>query len=166
MPYVARPFWNVSFGFIDNNDNVATCSTKLPGDLTLAEVETRVTALAAALQAVSDASVRDANISRTYVQDTPTPAVATSEVERKLIIPMGTDLEPNAVTMEVPSPVFSLEIDGTDVVNQATPSLVTLVGLLTAGALGPGDGSITYYGADITRSGPAYIAHRRRSRRR
>ena len=166
MAFVPRPYWNINFGFRDNNEKVASVSTKVPGALTEAEVTTRVTALAAALQAVSDAAIFTATIEKGFVNDTPPTPPTSSEVERKLNIPLGTALVENATSMEVPSPLFSLEIDGTDIVDQTDPLLVTLLGLLTAGALGPGDGSVTYYGDDITRAGAPVITHRNRRAKR
>lgn len=166
MALVRRPSWQVSFGFIDNNENVARVSTRLPGDLTAAEVDTRVTALGAALQAVSDARLFTADASISYLEDAPVAITPTSEVERKLRIPLGTADFPNATEVEVPSPIFTLEINGTDVVDPANAALVTLIGLLTQGSVGPGNGSVTYYGADITQAGQPVIVHRNRRPRR
>lgn len=166
MALVRRPSWVVGFGFIDNNENVARVSTRLPATLTAAEVDTRMVALGAALQDISDARLFTADATLSYFEDAPVAITPTSEVERKLVIPLGTEDTPNATEMEVPSPRFTLEIDGTDVVNPADADLVVLLGLLTAGSIGPGNGSVTYYGADITRAGRPVIRHRNRRARR
>lgn len=155
--------WLVNLTFQDNNGKVASTGGYLPGALTLAEVNTRLTAFAAALSAVSDAVVVNGQISRLYIEPNPVAPPASSEVERKLVIPLGTANEkPGVSSIEVPSPIFGLEVAGTDVVNQTNAALVTLVTLLTEGSIGPGNGFVTYYGDDITRAAAAYISHRNR----
>lgn len=164
MAFVPRAYWDVNLTFVDNNDKGGYCSFKLPGTLLIAEAQGVATAVAGAMQAVSDAALTEMSISRSYVNDAPPVAPATSEVERKLRIPLGTDEFPEVTSIEVPSPAFTLEVNGTDVVDVTTPAVAALVDLLTEGSLGPGNGLITYYGADITRAGTPYVTHRNRKR--
>lgn len=158
--------WSVTFMHKDNNGKYASWATRLPGTLSLAEVETRINALYAAVTALSDAPVVNAYASRSWGEDTPVAAPASSEVERKLRIELGTNEFNSVSSVEVPSPIFGIEISGTDVVDLQHPAVATFVNLLIAGSLGPGNGSVTYFGEDLTRASAPIVVHRKRKGRK
>lgn len=165
MAIIPAPFWRVTFVFGDNNGKTAACGVAYPASLAYADVATSAGNLAADLDAISDAVLLNYQISTQFVEDAPAAAPATSEVERKLLIPLGTSLTPNATSIEVPSPVFGIEVNGTDVVDSTNPLVDALLDELTRGLLTPGNGPVTYYGADITRAGTPTIVHRTRRAR-
>lgn len=157
--------WSAYFSFRDNNDRTSGTGVDYPGDLTEAEVTAAATALATDLQAISNASLEVMIITRRLINDTPPVPAPESEVERKLRFELGTALRRNVSSMEVPSPVFSIEQVGTDAVDPANPLVAALISELTAGLLLPGNGPITYYGEDITRAEAPRIKHRATGRK-
>lgn len=152
--------WTAWFSFRDNNDRISGTGVDYAGDLTELEVTTAATALAADLQAVSNASLEAMVLTRRLVNDAPPVPAPESEVERKLRFELGTALRRNVSSVEVPSPVFTIEQVGTDAVDPANPLVAALISELTSGLLLPGNGPITYYGADITRADSPRIKHR------
>lgn len=166
MAPVARPRWEVSYTFRDNNDKTSAVNVYFPEALDYAGVLAAANSLAVDMQDVSNASIIGWRISRSVVENAAPAAPPESEVERKLRIPLGTVEFENASSMEVPSPVFSLEQPGTDVVASGNLLLVQLVNSLTNGGLGGGNGITTILGEDITRAGVATIVHRTRKARR
>lgn len=154
--------WQHSYTFIDNNRNTAVVGHNSPGALTYAEALALSDAFATALQAVSNARLDAFSVTKPYVNDDPDPAPAESEVERKLVIPLLTSIRGVTSKMEVPSPIFELEVAGTDYVDQANPLLLALVDLLVNGQLGLNNGPVTNQGTDITDAKAPYIRHRTR----
>ena len=154
--------WNVTVSFKDNNDKIGVTGFRLPGNLLLSEAQGVATAVGNAMQAVSDAALIDLQLTYAFVNDAPPVPPATSEVERKLRIPLGTARFEDVTAIEVPSPAFTLEVNGTDVVDVTTPAVTALVDLLTEGSLGPANGLVTYFGEDITRAGTPFVMHRNR----
>lgn len=165
MAFVSPDAWNVTFTFQDNNENSAPAEVKYPATGLFADVQGDADTYAAAFQAVSDAALVSYNISRTYVNDAPPVPPASSEVERKLYIPLGTATRRRAASVQVPSPIFALDQNGTDIALPTNAALIALIDLLTNGRLGPGNGIVTVYGDDITRAGAAVIRHRTRKPR-
>lgn len=166
MALVADDVFSVSFAFRDNNGKLAACSVYYPGTLPYGDVVTAATALAADLQAISNAALVGINISGGLTEDAPITPQPESEVERKLRIPLGTAIRENASSVEIPSPVFSIETPGTDVVSPTNLLLSAVLAELTLGELGAGNGIVTAYGDDITRAGVATVVHRSRRPRR
>lgn len=162
MALVAYPYWSVEYRFVDNNNNSATTGVNFPIALTLAEVQNAATQVANRLVALSDAVLVSYTITTGYREDAAIAPPDSSEVERKLVIPLNTALRQGATKLEVPSPIFGLEVDGTDVVDPANPALQSLLDWLVNGAVGEENGPITYYGAGITSAGTPYIRHRAR----
>jgi hypothetical protein len=130
--------------------------------MALVDVETSAENLAAALDAISSAQLESYGILRQYRENAPVAPAAESEVERKLRIELGTATRLAVSSMEVPSPIFTIEIAGTDVVNPADAAVVNLLDELTNGLLTPGNGIVTWFGADITRASTPVIIHRNR----
>lgn len=164
MARTAENVWLVSYTFRDNNNKTATCGVSYAGAMTFAEVELAAEALAVDLDAISSAALDRYGIVRRYVEGTPATPPADSEVERKLIVSLGTATHRGVSSIEVPSPVFTIEINGTDVVDPANALVTALISELTAGLLLPGNGPVTWFGADLTRAEPPYIDHRNRDK--
>lgn len=155
------------FGFIDNNRKQSTTGLYLPSGQTLAYYDGYVQALAAALDALSNAGVQVASYNRGYFDALIDPTVLPpeSEVERKLVLLFGTDNRYVSVKMEVPSPVFTLEADNTDEVNPADPAVAALADLVINGGVGFENGAVAAAGSQITTLQRAYISHRYRKPR-
>lgn len=166
MALVQRPVWDLTVTWQDNNNNTATSSVSLPGSLSFAEVQASTNLLVGAMNSVSDALVSSYAITRTTVEDAVLAPPPSSEVERKLYIPLGTSQFAKASSLTVPSPIFGLEIAGTDIIDETNGAWTVLRDLLISGLIGPGNGFSTYFGEDITRTGTPYIVHRKRSPRR
>lgn len=160
--------WVMSVSMRDNNGKVATFSLYFASDQTVAEMDSNVLALYNQLPTVSDAQVAAISYMRQFVEMGPINPAATSEVERKLVIPLGTaNALPGVTSVEIPSPIFGLEAPGTDViVPQPATGLGDLVLFLTSGLATPGNGPQTYYGEDLTRVGTITVQHRRRKPRK
>lgn len=166
MALVDRGIWQVNFTFQDNNDKTATVGVAFPGATIFADLLNDVAALATDLAAISDAALVSYTMTRIFNEDTdPTPP-ASSEVERKLLIPLNAGAYRNASSMEVPSPVFTIEQDGTDVPLASSAALLALIDQLTQGRLAPGNGIVTAYGLDITSAGTPTVVHRNRAARK
>lgn len=158
--------WSVTYMFKDNNNKFATCSIDYAAALTQVEAEAAAAALATDLQNISNAELVSYTMLRQWVEDAPVAPPAESEVERKLRFSLGTALKPNVASIEVPSPVFTIEVANTDVVDPANPLVTALISELTSGLLLPGNGPVTHYGADITRADNPTIVHRTRAAKR
>lgn len=166
MAFVDTLTWSVNFSFEDNNKKISGTSVRYPVNLSYAQVVAAATALGQDLQDASDASLFAITITKALINDTPVIPGASSEVERKLRIPLGTARRENASSLELPSPVFALEQENTDVVSTSNPLMVPIVTQLTAGLAGPGNGIVTIEAQDITRIGIPVIVHRSRPPRR
>lgn len=166
MAFVAATVWSVTYTFRDNNGKTSSTGVSFPGALSFADLQTAASGLAVDLQDTSDAALVGYTISRSVIQDAPAIPAASSEVERKLYVPLGTATIPAASSITVPSPLFSLESPNTDVVDVANPLMLQLAGSLTLGGGGGGNGVVTNRGEDITRVGAPVIVHRARRARR
>lgn len=165
MALVPDTLWSATYLFRDNNDNRATVSVSFPGLLAYAAVVTAAGELANVMRDVSDAILTGYHISRFFYEDQPQSAATTSEVERKLVMNMGTARRRNASSIEIPSPIFALEQAGSDDVDLANAAYQALVVQLTRGLIGPGNGLVTSSGEDITRVDRGYVSHRYRRRK-
>lgn len=163
-PFNEAPAWVVSFLFEDNNGKVSSTSLAVAGAALFAEVEATADGLAVAMEAISNARLKQYSISKRYDNDVVTIAPPESEVERKLKIPFGTAQFPDVTSLEIPSPVFTIEISGTDIVDAANPLVAAVIDEVITGAAGPGNGWATYYGADLTRAGTPFMMHRNRKK--
>lgn len=166
MAWVPKGNWTVTFSFVDNNGKRGSTSLDYPNNLLLAEVVVSAREIADAMQAVSDASLTYIFFSFTLAQDAPVDAATSSEVERKLFLPLGTALNPSLGSVQVPSPVFALEQPGTDIVAPTAPGMAALIDAILSGAAGTGNGPVTASGLDITRVGTPVVVHRSRRPRR
>lgn len=164
MALIPSGAWEAAVSFRDNNGKTAAVGFYLPAGLTQLEAQGVFTAVANAMGAVSDAAIIGGSLTRAYAQDTPATPPATSEVERKLRIPLDAGIYRNATAVEVPSPAFTHEISGTDVVDVNSPAIAALLDLLAQGSLGPANGLVTYWGADITATGTPFVTHRNRKK--
>lgn len=166
MALVFEGLFNSNFSFIDNNDNVAGTGLWLPAALSFTDVESRYSALATVLTPLSNAKLVSASYAR-IARNVPAAAdpVPESEVERKLELVFGTANPRVTFTQEIPSPVFSLETRGTDVVDPANALLAAYVDEVLNGAIGPNNGAVTYFGTQLTTLLSARIVHRPRRKR-
>lgn len=164
MAFVGAGQWNVTFKFRDNNGKTSLTGLSIDNTILFTDIQTIAAELATRMQAVSDAALVDYDIARNFRNDSPpNPLPNTAEVERRLRIPLSTAEFPNVTGLEVPSASFSLEIAGTDVVDQTNPALVALKNALTnSGGVFASSAVVTYYGEDITAAGDAFIMHRNR----
>ncbi len=152
-----------TYTFRDNNGKESTCSFRLPTGIPVADTVTAAESLVALLTPLSNAALVRYSISRDYFENTPpTPAVE-SEVERKLTMTFraGTG---QTVIVNIPSPIFGLEIPNTDIVNQANPALQALIDAVVNGIGGVqfvsnAESNIVAY------EGPSYIKHVYRRRK-
>lgn len=165
MAFNPDAVWSVSFSFWDNNGNTAGTSVAYPGTRTYTEVSDDALALAALLQAVSDARLRSIYIMRQLRNDDTSPIAATSEVERKLSITMGSTAYPNSTRMEVPSPIFAMEQPRTDAPDPTNAAWVALQAGLVGTALDPGGALTDYRGEPLTEVSRAAFVHRNRKPR-
>jgi hypothetical protein len=150
MAFVQAPTWNVTFSFIDNNLNYATMSFNLPGTLDAAGAQAAATGLSAALVPISNAKLDKWVLSRSTYSDAPAPA-AESEVERKLMLTFEDATGRFKSSIQVPSPVFTIEQYGTDAVNPANALVAAVVAAVTNGGVGGGNAAIAFSGADLVR---------------
>lgn len=162
-PWTANPTFDVVYTFEDNNGAVSACSVQFAGTILYTDVLLAAGAFGTVLEGISDASLKGYQVTRRFSNDAPIAAPKTSEVARKLRVPLGTLQFENSTYLEVPSPKFEIEIDGTDVVDPANALVVALIEAIEEedGPLGTADLS-TYYGAEITRVGNMFITHRNR----
>lgn len=164
MPLVANTVVPATWGFVDNNNKVSTTSLYLPPSLTLAATDGYVTDLGTAMDALSNAGLNIASWSRGFFDDLVTAQTAPpeSEVERKLVLVFGTANRYVDVTIEIPSPVFTIETTGTDEVPVTNPLVAALADLIINGPVGVENGAIAASGLPIISIRRAYIRHRSR----
>lgn len=165
MARVIAPVWNVSVLFADNNNKTATTGFALPGALSYADAVTRAETIIASMDDISDAVIESWQISRAYREDAPVQPPATSEVQRKLRMSFDAGQFKNASSVEVPSHIFGIELNGSDQPDPNNVLFIDLVTDFTQGALGPGNGVVTWTGLDITALNSAELVHRDRSKR-
>jgi len=153
-----------SFTLSDNNGKSSFMSFWLPNALTVTEAGTYIASLEAALIALSDARVERATIALSFTQsaDYTYVAPATSEVERKLSVRFLDASGFYGFKSEVPSPRFTIEVDGSNNVPLANPALSLFADAMVNGPIGPGNGAQTYGGRDLTRIDSATVIHRNR----
>lgn len=165
MALVREATWSIAYQFRDNNGNTSSASVNVDSTVILADIQTLAATLAARLSAVSDAELVGYSLSLQYTEDSPVAALETSEVERKLRVPLTAGVYRNASYLEVPSPRFTLEVNGTDIVDLADPAIVALrEALVNAGGVLGSSGLRTYFGADITATGEPFVTHRNRKK--
>jgi hypothetical protein len=162
MPRVLDDVWAVNYSFVDNNDKSASVSINLPGDLLFADAQTRAEAIGVSLDAISNAALASYTLFRSVRETDPLAPPPESEVERKLSLVLSTTYPTTKISMQVPSPVFTLETDNTDVVNPGDAQLAGLITALVTGGIGPGNGATSYRGDDATGLELAQIIHRYR----
>ena len=153
-----------SFTLTDNNGKSSFMSFWLPNALTTGEASTYVAALEQAIIGLSDARVERATIALTFTQSADYTYIAppSSEVERKLAIRFLDATGFYGFKSEVPSPRFTLEVDGTNNVSLTNVAIVTFANEMIGGPIGPGNGAQTYGGRDLTRLESAVVIHRNR----
>jgi hypothetical protein len=155
--------WDVTYTLRDNNDNYSSVGCALPGALTLAQAETFAAGLAVELQTRSSAALVAYGLNRLYANDAPITPTAESEVERKLVLMWSSADGRDLAKMEIPSPVFTMEVDGTDIIPTSSAALAPLIAIMTNGGAGGGNGPITAARTDITKLKNAAISHRYRT---
>lgn len=164
-PFNPSNNWFVSFTFRDNNGNVANTSVYYPASRSYTEVVDDATALAGLLENISNARLIRFGIVTDFINADQSPPPAESEVERKLSVTMGSAAYPNSSRLEVPSPIFGLEIPGTDVVSEDNGQWQALRAGLVGTVLDPGGGVSDYRGVELTNISRAVVVHRGRKPR-
>lgn len=164
-PFNPTNSWYVSFSFYDNNNNIASTGVHYPASMSYADVVDDAQALAGLLEAISNARLSRIGIVATLLNENQAPPPPESEVERKLSITMGSAEYPNSARLEVPSPIFGLELAGTDVVDPDNAAWQALRAGLVGTVLDPGGGVSDYRGVALTDVSRAVVVHRNRKSR-
>lgn len=154
-----------SWSFVDNNGKPSSAGLYLPSGTVTGGIDTFAAGTRTEIIALTNAQLVGATASYVYVEDAPIVAPAESEVERKLVMSFNTSVRGVYVTLELPSPVFSIETRNTDEVDILNPLVAALGTAIVNGALGPGNGPVTRSGGQITSLRRAYISHRYRKPR-
>jgi hypothetical protein len=165
MPFTPSGTWDAYYSFRDNNGNIASVTASFSASLSYAQAVTAAGDLAVDLEAISDARLERFTVSTDLINDNVAAPAASSEVERKLALTLGTATFPAASSMQVPSPIFAIEQPRTDAVDPANAAYVALASQLTNGGLGGNNGVTTYRGEDLTRITRAVVTHRSRKPR-
>jgi hypothetical protein len=161
-PFVPRVAWSVQYFFRDNNSKLSSTSTNITGTATYADAEASAAVLAATLENISNARLVYYTITREVANGLTTAPPPESEVERKLIVPLGTANFEKIGSLAVPSPIFSIEIADTDQVNPLDLNVIALRDAIVNGAVGAGNGFSTFRGEDYTRTSVPFVSHRNR----
>ena len=168
MALAPNPAVAAQLSFIDNNNKAASTGFFLPSNLLAVQYSEYVTAFATAVAPLSNAGIRAGSFSFGFFDELVAPAALPneSEVERKLVLVFGTANRYVNITMEIPSPVFTLETDLTDEVDIANPLIQALANLIINGPVGIDNGVVSASGVQVTNLQRAYIRHRSRAPRR
>lgn len=158
--------WQVSLTFEDNNAKKATMSVNVAGNLLYAGAVNFINGLRDAVVPLSNARLIAGTISRQFTEDAGGIPPKESEVERKLVLPFNTAIPGHGASIEVPSHVFTIEQDGSDVPVLASPLLVALQNLIVNGGVGFENGAVTIANVQINGAGAAYSVHRTRKPKR
>lgn len=153
----------LSFTFRDNNGNTSNSGLYLPNTLDVADIGVAAGLLRGPMLALTNATLLGANLTLALVEDAPTVAPPESEVERKLVLVFRTASRRQRVRIEIPSPIFALEAEGTDQVSLANPLVAAFADVVINGAFGPANGARSISNGDVISLERAYIAHRNRS---
>lgn len=139
----------------DNNGNKSSAKFSLPATVvTVAAALTRANAIRDALAALTNARIEGASLSYSLTEDAPGASVPESEVERKLVFPFVGATPRDRYRVELPSPLFNLELGLTDNVDPADPAVFAFVNAVIANA-------VTTHGDALTRLAKApYVDHR------
>lgn len=158
---------SLSYQMSDNNGNKGGTGVNLPNGIGADDALTFATNLETALAALSNARIDAASVSLPFTQPATYTFVAPpeSEIERKLLVTFSDATGRFKSVMSIPSPVFTLESAGTDIVPITNALIQDLATAVLTGPLGPGNGAVTAQGVDLTRILSAVIVHRARSRR-
>lgn len=160
MPFAYENKVLTSYGFRDNNDNVANSSIYHVSSDDLADVLDNINALEAALNPITDAQLFDAIVSR-YASLTEAAPPAVSDVRRKLFLVFNTSDRLDTPTFEVPSPVAAIEQFGSNIIDPAQPLVAALVAALS-NPLGTGS-FVSRQGRPLLSLKRAYIGTRQRN---
>lgn len=167
MPFAADPLVPFTIGATvrDNNNNRGTVSVNVPSSLNAAELAAWSLAFGLAIENLTDGIVERVYQTITYAQSGTPLSNPTSEVERKLVLPFrGNGNIRSQVT--IPSPLFSLEQDGSDNVNALNAAYLGFIALMLNGTPGAENGAVSFTGGQLTGlTSPGYISHRNRKRR-
>lgn len=154
--------WLASLTFEDNNAKKATMSLFLAGTVDYDGAAAFLTALRDAVLPLTNAKLISGTVSRQFSEDSLVVPPKESEVERKLVLPFTTLIPGHGTTVEIPSHVFTIEQDGTDIPILTTAALVALQNLIVNGGIGFENGVVTVANVQIDKAGTAYSAHRTR----
>lgn len=159
--------WNVSMTFQDNNDKTATMSFYVSDVLVYpVGIENFLNAVREQVVLLTDSALIGATVSRNYTEDAPLdPIPATSEVERKLRFPFTTAIRGHGTLVEIPSPAFVTEQDGTDVPLLSNPAIAAFIDIFVNGGLGFENGGVTNANVQITGADTPFVLHRNRRKR-
>lgn len=156
----------VSYIFIDDEENRATCKINLPTGLDDIALLATVQALGTRLAALSNGRLVAANATRKYIDAVAQAAVAPpeSEVERKGRFNfVGAGNVKSSV--EIPSVLLTLTPGKSDDIDLTNAVVADFVDAMINVALGVGNSPTDDKGNDLTAVKGAYEMHRTRARR-
>jgi len=156
----------VSFIFVDDEENRSSAKVNLPTGLGDVAVTATVIALGNLLAALSNGKLVAANATRKYIDAAAVAAVAPpeSEVERKgrfNFVGAGNVRS----SVEIPSVLLTLTPGKSDDIDLANPLVADFVDAMINIALGVGNSPTDDKGNDLTALKSAYEMHRGRSRK-
>lgn len=157
--------WEAGVQIRDNNKNAAVITALFDAALTLAEVETRMAAIAAAAVDLTDGYVSSYQITRIYFNDAIDPENQSSEVERKLSITLTDAQGQQKRVVQFPSPIFGLEVPGTDVVSPAQTQVAAFLSALYANGSAAGGAVLAAQGNPMSATERIDVRHRPRKPR-
>lgn len=153
LPYVA------SYTFRDNNGKESTSQLQIQSTAAPAAAIANAAQIATGLQALSNATLVRYSVSRVFEETEPASPVAESEVERKLVMVYKANNR-QTVIVTVPSPIFGLELPGTNVINYSNATFSVVNGFLLNGV--DGVPFVSNANSPISSFQQAYIVHRYR----
>jgi hypothetical protein len=162
MAIVESSVWELYLKAEDNNGHKSGVSFYAPGALTLTEASDVANVLMGSIRLISDAAWIGYTVTKTFdeTDNALLTPVASSEVERKLALSAGTKRKPALISIQVPSPSFVLDQNGTDIANQVNPQLMIFKGIIINGPAGAGNGPVSSRGEPVEICSLGVIRHR------
>lgn len=158
MALIALPYL-ASYTFRDNNAKESTSQVLIQAAAAPAAAVAAAGNVATALSALSNAVLVRYSVARVFEEAEPATPPAESEVERKLVMVFKANNR-QTVIVTVPSPIFGLELPGTNVINYDNATFATVRSLLLAGV--DGTPFVSNAGSVLASFNQAYISHRYR----
>lgn len=130
MAFENRP-WSITYTFMDRDKNVGSATVYVDTTLDFAALETKASALALSMGALSDAPIVQYSITRLVVDPAAPVAPEGSDVERKgrFVFKLA---DTRQTSVSVPSLKNTLVIDGSNLIDQSNILVSTFVTAVVA----------------------------------